>query len=471
VVRIRIAVTSALVVGSLVASAHEIRRPPTDPTTTSSRRRFRHGPYRVQTTPATTAPATSEPPVATTVTVTIAPTTAPATSSPATSAPATTQATTATTAATPTTAAAPTTTRATVPASSPPPVSTPLGPLTKGLWQDVTPPVSLHYDESVAFRNYGTLTVALAASDPRVIYVGTCYQGLWKSSDAGASWVKINTGTNGDKVTSGVNWTVAVDPTNPNVVYTTAGSAGANLLWKSTDGGVNWQNILTGSTLAQTSPDVYSVAIDPTNAQHLLVGFHGDWQGRSGSGLIESKDGGATWTLHPPSGSWGHSHYAFFVSSTTWLLATQDSGFWRTTDSGASWSKVSNEVAAHGASQLYKASNGTLYVAALRSIMRSTDNGASWTRIDAIGGNTMPGANGGYYAIVGDGTTMYVQPGAAWDEGQARPFYVSAETDGVKWTAYNSQNFSYGPMALAFDAKNGILYASNWNGGFWRLKV
>jgi photosystem II stability/assembly factor-like uncharacterized protein len=349
---------------------------------------------------------------------------------------------------------------------APPPVTTPLPPLTKGQWQNASPPIDLRYDGSVAFRNYGTLTVAVAPSDPRVVYLGTCYQGLWKTTDAGATWRKINTGANADKVSSGVNWTVAVDPTNANVVYTTAGSAGANLLWKSTDGGVNWTQILSNAEAQATSPDVYSVAIDPANGQHLLVGFHGDWQGRSSSGLLESTNGGATWRRINPAGDWGHSHYAFFITSSTWLLATQDAGHWLGTNNGANWSKVSDVNAAHGASALYRAKNGALYLAALRAILKSTNGGQSWTDVAGV-----PGSNGGYYAIVGDGTTMYVQPGAAWDEGNARPFYVSAETDGASWAPYNGQNFAYGPMAMGFDPVNGILYASNWNGGFWRLKV
>ncbi len=470
-VRIRIAVTGALVVGSLVVSAHEVRKPTSaesSSTTRTHRRRFHTRTVALPPTPApTTAPTAAPPATPTTVSsppavpTTAAPSPTTAASTPSTPTTVATPPTVASTTAT--TAATPPTTRASVP--PPPPVASPLPPLTKGQWQNITPPIDITYRQVPAGANYGTQTVALSPSDPRVVYLGSFYQGIWKTTDAGASWKKVSTGTNGDKVSSGANWSIAVDPTNADIVYSASGGAGAYLLWKSTDGGVNWQDILPSSIVDQTSPDVYAVAIDPADPKHLLVTFHSDWSGKSSAGVLESKDAGASWIIHQPAGAWGHSHYAYFITSSTWIVGMQDAGYWRTTDSGAHWTQVYSGIAAHGAVGIYRAKTGVLYLTALHEILRSTDNGASWKPVDGA-----PASNGGYYTIIGDGTNMYIHPGAAWDEGTPRPFYVSSESDGLTWAPYNGQNFDYGAFSMAVDAKNGIVYSSNWNGGLWRLK-
>jgi len=271
--------------------------------------------------------------------------------------------------------------------TSPPnatPIATPIATATQaavttalGTWENVTPPgVSLDFNNPPS--NYGTQSIGLSPAAPRTVYVGTAYQGLWKSVDSGASWAQVSTGRNGPNLSTGRNWTLAVDPTDPNTLYTVAGFGAGQGLWKSTTGGVDWDQLLPPATLSATSADVYSVAIDPADHQHLLLGFHNGWAGGPDAGVLESRDGGTSWIEHPPRSGWGTGHYVFFISSSTWLLATQGNGYWRTTDSGASWTQVSTVNMQHGASQLYRAANGTLYVGALHTLLRSTDGGASW---------------------------------------------------------------------------------------------
>src|SRR6185436_6961253 len=72
-----------------------------------------------------------------------------------------------------------------------------------------------------------------------------------------------------------------------------------------------------------------------------------------------------------------------------------------------------------------------------------------------------------YMGVAGDGENIYV--GCS---GTNRPFFVSPETDGVNWTVYQGgkQTFSSDPFEMAYDAENGIMYSSNWEGLF-ALKV
>src|SRR5579862_6173501 len=69
-------------------------------------------------------------------------------------------------------------------------------------WTEISPHrVSTRPDHPAT--NYGFDSIALAPGHRRTLYVGTCYQGLWKSTDAGQSWIKVNTGSGSSMLDSG----------------------------------------------------------------------------------------------------------------------------------------------------------------------------------------------------------------------------------------------------------------------------
>jgi hypothetical protein len=208
--------------------------------------------------------------------------------------------------------------------------------------------------------------------------------------------------------------------------------------------------------------DVYDVAADPTDFNHVLVTSHSSWTSPGSAGVLESKDGGKTWIVHEPVNGWGAGHGIWFVSnSATWLLGTQGDGYWRTTDSGGTWKQVTTESMAHGGGQVYRAKTGVLYASGSDEVMRSTDEGVTWTKVGPVKFTT---------AVFGDGNFLYAHQAY---NGPVGPFFTSPETDGVTWKAYQNgtQSFANGPFEMAFDAANGILYSSNWGEGILALKV
>jgi photosystem II stability/assembly factor-like uncharacterized protein len=103
-----------------------------------------------------------------------------------------------------------------------------------------------------ALRGQSIRAFAQAPSDPKTLFAGTL-TGVFRSSDAGASWKLIS--PPGSREIHEVE-SLAIDPANPEVIY--AGTW--HLPWKTTNGGKTWRNIKNGVI---DDSDVFSIIIDP----------------------------------------------------------------------------------------------------------------------------------------------------------------------------------------------------------------
>jgi len=351
--------------------------------------------------------------------------------------------------------------------------------LTKGTWQEITPPtVTTGAPETCIGQG-----IAIDLKNRSTIYWGnTPYTnsagGLFKSTDAGSTWTRIAKVTplyQGASDLLDLPLHIRIGPNDSKHLYAGNGVRGsANGFWVSTDGGENFVQpkgfIDALKTATIDNQDIYDVAADPTDFNHVLISFHYRWgwtdtKWNTNSGVMESKDGGATWIVHDPVMGWGSGHAVKFLynpalclgNSNTWLLATQGDGFWKTTDGGANWKQVSKTNITHGGGTIYYTAAGVLYASGSEQTMRSTDNGDNWTSVG-------PSST---WCVYGDGTTLYT--GKSF--GANQPYSVSPEKDGMTWTAFNAQKFGDGPYEMAYDWMNGILYSSNWSSGVWALKV
>jgi photosystem II stability/assembly factor-like uncharacterized protein len=163
-------------------------------------------------------------------------------------------------------------------------------------------------------------SIAVSPSNPNIVYVGSgeanirgnvaAGNGIYKSTDAGKTWKHV-------WKQDGQIGTMAVDPTDPDVAFAAVlghafGPNAERGIYRTTDGGKSWQQVLKKD--AETGAS--DVALDPSNPSIVFAGF---WQARRrpwelvsggpGSGLHVSRDGGDTWKQLTgnglPEGAWG----------------------------------------------------------------------------------------------------------------------------------------------------------------------
>src|SRR5258708_7500734 len=163
---------------------------------------------------------------------------------------------------------------AVLPSCSAPSAATGTTPtLTPGQWTKITPP------GICAGAHFGCMDMHVLPCSPSTLYLTTDVEGMWKSTDAGATWKKI--GNLPEPVSPGV---MEIDPKNPKSMYYIGGVRGASLgFWVSSDGGDTWTEPAGFTVKANNSVggwvnDLYDVKADPPDFKHVLPTFHSRWE-------------------------------------------------------------------------------------------------------------------------------------------------------------------------------------------------
>ena len=192
--------------------------------------------------------------------------------------------------------------------------------------------------------------------DPHTYYMGTT-GGVWKTTNAGASWQVVS---DEDFGTAAVG-AIAVAPSDPNVVYVGMGespfrnvaSSQGDGVYRSTDAGKNWTNVGL-----EDVRQIGEIRVHPLDPDTLWVAAQGNaYLPGNEAGIYKSTDGGETWrrTLEPLNASTGAVDLAVDTSNprilfaalwdnerTAWDLRSggAGSGIWRSTDSGETWQRL-----------------------------------------------------------------------------------------------------------------------------------
>lgn len=218
---------------------------------------------------------------------------------------------------------------------------------------------------SPIFDNYGSFSIAcveLAPSNPNTVWVGTgennnqrsvAYgDGVYKSVDGGKSFINM-----GLKKSEHIG-NIIIHPQNEDIIWVAAygpvwSSGGERGVYKSVDGGKSWERTL----FVSDETGIAEIAIDPTNPDILYASAHQrrrhEWTyigGGPESALYKSTDGGKTWreiNSGLPKGLMGRIGIAVSPADANYIFAIVEGrddkgGFYRSTNKGESWSKMSN---------------------------------------------------------------------------------------------------------------------------------
>jgi photosystem II stability/assembly factor-like uncharacterized protein len=327
-------------------------------------------------------------------------------------------------------------------------------------WQDISPP-GLTKDPPYT----GAIVVFDDPSGSGTLYVTGAKSGIFKSIDCGSNWMKINTGRNGDKIDSGNVWSAALDPIEPSTMYAITGY-GPEGVWKSTNSGADWDNVLPAGT--GMPGFVGHISMDPTNHQHILLSFHNNCSGGHAPVCFgETNDGGVNWNVvdFPSSikDGWGESAAIVAIDSTHWLYESWE--LYATPDAGKTWSQVGAGNAVVG--DYVETPDGSLYIASARGIMRRGPKETEWPLLD--------GSGYGLQNMIGDGKRLYGLRGFQPPENS--DFVWSASYDAPEtWTLLDTPGLTplppvAGGTDLAVDLDHHLLYVAAQAAGLWRVRT
>jgi photosystem II stability/assembly factor-like uncharacterized protein len=152
----------------------------------------------------------------------------------------------------------------------------------------------MHWRFVGPLRGGRTVAIDGVAARPNLFYIAAVNGGIWKSEDAGRTWVPIF-----DREPTGSIGALAVAPSDPRVIYAGSGEglqrpdlAVGDGMYKSGDGGDTWTHLGL-----RDGQQIASIAVDPRNANRLFVGVLGHPYGPNAQrGVYRSLDGGATFT-------------------------------------------------------------------------------------------------------------------------------------------------------------------------------
>ncbi len=257
------------------------------------------------------------------------------------------------------------------------------------------------------FRGGRTVGAAGVPGQPNVFYIGVNNGGVWKTTDYGHVWRPLF-----DKEPTGSIGSLAVAPSNPQIIYVGSGEglqrpdlSTGDGVYKSVDGGQTWRHL--GLRDGQQIP---AIIVDPRNYNRLFIAVLGHPYGPNAErGVFRSTDGGQTWqkVLYKDENT-GAVALAFDPVSAETVYAVlwaarqgpwengewqgKGSGLFKSTDGGTTWRQLTQGlptaeqklgrigigIAPNDPSRLY----ALVDAPKLGGLYRSDNAGETWRRVN-----------------------------------------------------------------------------------------
>jgi photosystem II stability/assembly factor-like uncharacterized protein len=353
--------------------------------------------------------------------------------------------------------------------------------------------------DSAGVASIGAL--AVAPSDSNVLYVGTGEQtrgrGVYRSEDAGRSWINI-----GLQDVPFIQ-AIIVNPQNPNIVVIGGNSVGIGILWrpypksaltdnrgifKTEDGGRTWTKVFSeDDTLGIV--DMCSDPHDPRTLYAVL--YHpstgaGDNDIKATSVILKSTDEGSSWAPLASKGLPEKARGRLGISVATGtegrrLYAILAQGFFRSDDGGANWHQSTEDPRVLGSSYFSRVfadpNNPDIVYVAQTSLYRSTDGGKTFEAyVGAPSGDDFhvlwidPRESQRMILGVDQGAIVSADGGRTWSSWYNQPtgqFYHVSTDNAFPYRVYAAQQDS-GTAAVLSRSDYGQILQQDWYaiGGF-----
>ncbi|WP_224487911.1 VPS10 domain-containing protein [Robertkochia flava] len=348
------------------------------------------------------------------------------------------------------------------------------------------------------FKTGSVGAVSVSESDPKTVYVGmgehaprgvmTSYgDGVYKSTDGGKTWRHM-----GLKETRHIS-RIVIHPKDPDIVWVAAQGAlhGPNKergIYKSTDGGETWQQVLFVNELTGCS----ELSVDHQNPRVLYAAMwehiRKPWKvvsGGEGSGLYKSTDGGATWFKIENGLPEEKGKMAIAVSransNLVYALIESDSkaekgGLFVSQNGGKDWTRVSEDHRLIQRAWYYievfpdPVDEHTVYVLSA-SFYKSIDGGKTWEEITTHHGDyhdlwINPDNPDNMIVTDDGGATITLNGGETWSSQQNIPtaqFYRVAVDNGFPYNIYGGQQDNTSVKIASIGLGDGSIGREDWS--------
>jgi photosystem II stability/assembly factor-like uncharacterized protein len=299
----------------------------------------------------------------------------------------------------------------------------------------------------------GLLSLAIDPVTPNTLYAAISNHGIYKTTDGGKRW---------NLVYQAAPSALAVNATAPSVVYAALYEGTGSHVVKSMNGGIDWRPADSG--LPSYVNNCSNLVVDPSTPDTLYVAC---LQG----GVFKSTDGGNNWQPFNTGPASGFSLFVDPTSSAT--LYETGNGLYKSTDGGSKWQRVDRGIPVDDlrALAIDASAPNTLYAGTSAGVFKSVDGGGIWNPANA--GMQQGSARAGIVSVL---AVDPAAPATVYASAGTGGLYTSTD-GGDSWRAdasdlprapVNVMAFDPFMRAIRYAGINDGVYRSEDGGGTWQ---